>query len=299
MTTEAPLWTVPRSGRRLHLHRPLVAGILNLNPDSFSGDGAPGLDHARQRVGQLVADGADIIDVGAESARTDREAVPVEKEIRRFTTFLDGWTSLLDGVAGSRRFADQLWPPVLSANTWRTGVVEAVLASGAEFINDMSGLADPVHARLCARHGASLLVMHTLGLPKEKHDGQRWNDILSAVEHFFEEKLALATSSGLDHEAVVLDPGIDFAKSGQDNLILLERAGSLARFGRPVLFPISRKTVIGDVLDLPDPRDRDAGTLACLAVCQRRLPGCLFRVHDVRATAGAVRVLHAVASHGE
>lgn len=268
-------------------------GIVNVNDDSFSGDGTLDFDKAVEQAQAQVAAGADIIDVGAESARTNRGAVPVEEEIRRFAGFLDRWEDVWCGV--DPRDETQVWPPVLSANTWRTDVVDAVLRGGkVELVNDMSALPDDRNARLCALHGAALLIMHSVGEPKIPHLHQQWDDVMGAMERFFEDKLALAEAAGLSREAVVLDPGIDFAKQRDDNLTVYRELARLQCFCRPLLVPVSRKTVIGEVLALPDPRERDAGTIACIAAAMDRGAG-IFRVHDVEAAWQAVKVLHGVA----
>lgn len=283
------IWKLPAREIRFP-RRPLVMGIVNVNDDSFSGDGTLEIDAAVALARRQVEEGADVIDVGAESARTNRGAVPVEEELRRFRAFLERWPEVLEA---SPRDGEQIWPPVLSANTWRPEVVTGVLGSGVELVNDMGGLPDDRNARFCAAAGASLLVMHSVGEPKVPHFHQRWDDVMEAMERFFGEKIALAEAAGLSREAVILDPGIDFAKQRDDNLRVYREMDRLGRFGRPVLVPVSRKTVIGEVLGLPDPCDRDAGTLACISVAMGR-GGALFRVHNVSAAWEAVKVLHAV-----
>jgi dihydropteroate synthase len=269
--------------------RPLVMGIVNVNDDSFSGDGTLDFEAAVDLARHQLRQGADVIDVGAESARTNRAAVSVAEEVRRFRGFLERWEDIWSAVQA--RDEAQVWPPVLSVNTWRPEVVEAVLGlGGVELVNDMGALPDDRNARLCAAHGAALLVMHSVGEPKIPHVHQQWDDVMGAMERFFEEKLELSAAAGLAGDAVVLDPGIDFAKQRDDNLTVFRELGRLQRFGRPVLVPVSRKTVIGEVLGLPDPRDRDAGTIACIAASMAR-GAQVFRVHDVDAAWQAVKVL--------
>ena len=272
--------------------RPLVMGIVNVNDDSFSGDGTLDFEKAVALARSQVAAGADVIDVGAESARTNRAAVPVEEELRRFRGFLERWDEVWQGV--KPRDAEQIWPPILSANTWRPEVVKGVLQAGnVELINDMGALPDDRNARLCAAHGAALLVMHSVGEPKIPHFQQQWSDVMGEMERFFEDKLALAQAARLSPEAVILDPGIDFAKQREDNLTVFRELGRLRKFGRPVLVPVSRKTVIGEVLGLPEPSDRDAGTLACISAAMAR-GAEIFRVHHVEAAWQAVKTLAAI-----
>jgi dihydropteroate synthase len=272
--------------------RPLLMGIVNVNDDSFSGDGTLDFEKAVAQARSQVAAGADIIDVGAESARTNREAVPVAEELRRFRGFIERWEDVWCDVEA--RDDQQVWPPVLSANTWRPDVVEDVLRLGkVEIINDMGALPDDRNAKSCALHGAALLIMHSVGEPKIPHFQQQWDDVMEAMERFFEEKLDLAQSAGLSEDEVILDPGIDFAKQREDNLTVFRELERLRRFGRPVLVPVSRKTVIGEVLDLPDPTNRDAGSIACISACMLR-GAEIFRVHHVEAAWQAVKVLEAI-----
>jgi len=273
--------------------RPLVMGIVNINDDSFCGDGTLDPQKALAQAAQQLRDGADIIDIGAESARTNRGAITVEEEVQRFLPFLQAWPDLVDPVGQPPWDAQQLWPPLLSINTWRSEVIAAVLPHGGDLINDISALPDETNARLCAQHGASLLIMHSIGQPKVPHTHVQYADILEALEGFFDEKIALAVRSGLSPEHIILDPGIDFAKQREDNLAIYRHADRLQKWGHPVLLPVSRKTVIGQVLDLPQATDRDAGTLACISAGIRS-GAQIYRVHNVKAAAQAVKVLWAV-----
>lgn len=279
-------------GRRLDFpRRPLVMGILNLNDDSFSGDGSLDQGWARERTRELIAEGADIIDVGAESARTNRAAIPEAEEIARLAPYLEGWAELAAG--GTPADAEQVFPPLLAINTWRPGVARAALAIAGDILNDMGGLPTPENAEICAATGAALLIMHTVGEPKVAHTHVAWRDVMGEMRAFFADRIAVAEAAGVAREAIVLDPGIDFAKQRDDNLRVYRELEALAEFGRPLLLPVSRKSVIGAVLDLPDPRDRDAGTIACLIAGARR-GAAIFRVHNVRAAHQARRTFAAV-----
>jgi dihydropteroate synthase len=283
------IWKLP--GREISFpRRPLVMGIVNVNDDSFSGDGTLDVKASLARARLQAEAGADVVDVGAESARTNRRAVPVGEELRRFGEFFRRWPEALDGAGPVD--GEQVWPPVLSANTWRPEVVRALLAEpfGIELLNDMGGLPDDRNARLCAEHGVSLLLMHSAGEPKVARLDQRWDDVLAAIERFFEEKLAMAEAAGVERGRIVLDPGIDFAKPHPDNLAVLREFQRFLRFDRPVLAPISRKTVVGETLGLAEPADRDAGTIACLAAVLRR-GAHIVRVHNVEAAWQSVAAL--------
>ncbi len=274
--------------------RPLIIGIVNDNDDTFCGDGTLDISAALAQARQFVAQGADIIDVGAESARTNREPIPVAEEIQRLLPFVRGfqqWRSTAD--AALRRDAAQLWPPLLSLNIWRTEVAAAVLPHGGEIFNDISALPTAANAVVCSQHATALLIMHSVGAPKVAHTHIQHADIMATLEQFFQEKIALAASAGLPEEQMLLDPGIDFAKQRTDNLRILAQLDRLHVFGRPILVPVSRKSVIGQVLGLQNPLDRDAGTLACLVAGLLR-GAQIFRVHHVSAAAQAVKVLHGV-----
>ena len=270
-------------GRELQFEkRPLVMGIVNLSEDSFSGDGIANSSQALLHAERLLADGADLIDVGAESARTNRGPVSVEEEAERLCAFVELW----------REAGHAEW---LSINTWRPEVARRVLAVGGDLLNDIGALPDGENARICAEFGAALLIMHSVGQPKVAHTHVGYGDVMEALEQFFGEKLALADAAGLSRDAVVLDPGIDFAKQKDDNLRIYSQLERLHQFGRPILLPVSRKTVIGNVLGLVNPAERDAGTVACIVAGMLR-GAHLFRVHNVRAAAATVRTIAAVQS---
>lgn len=270
-------------GRDVDLSQPRLMAIVNINHDSFSHDGSLDLDDVWRQAMQRVDEGACFIDIGAESARTNRPPIPWQEEVGRLLPFVDRWNHWIQGQPEDRR-------PLLSINTWRPQVIEAVLPRGGDLINDMSGLAQPDNAALCARHDAALLIMHTVGEPKQAHLDTTYPDLMAELDRFFRERIEVATAAGLSRQHLLLDPGIDFAKQRDDNLLLLRNLDRLRDLGRPLLLPISRKTVIGEVLGIDDPRQRDAGTLACL-VAGLAGGASVFRVHNVRAAADALKVL--------
>jgi dihydropteroate synthase len=270
--------------------RPLVMGIVNLNDDSFCNDGTLDPQAALAQAEQMIRDGADIIDVGAESARTNRGAITVDEEVRRLTPFIERWQQKHGAASDSPLTAPR---SLLSINTWRPEVISRVLPLGGDILNDISALPDARNAQLCAQHGAALLIMHSVGQPKVPHTHVGYDDVMHTLDAFFEEKIALARSAGVREEQIILDPGIDFAKQRDDNLRIYRDLDALHRFGRPILLPVSRKTVIGEVLGLKNPLDRDAGTIACIAAGIRR-GAHIFRVHNVKAAAQTVKVLWGV-----
>jgi dihydropteroate synthase len=270
--------------------RPLVMGIVNINDDSFCRDGTLEVDTALAQAERMLREGADIIDIGAESARTNRGAISIDKEVARLLPFIREWPGLLASLPNPPWDAEQCWPPLLSINTWRSEVVAQVLPEGGDVLNDISALPTPRNAELCAQHDTALLIMHSMGEPKVPHTHVVYPDMMATLDGFFAGKIQLALDAGLSGEHLLLDPGIDFAKQREDNLRIYRELPALHRFERPILLPVSRKTVIGDVLALPDPLDRDAGTVACIAAGMRR-GAQIFRVHHVVAAAQTVKTL--------
>lgn len=259
---------------------PMLMGIVNLSADSFSGDGLTDVEAALRKARGLIEEGAEIIDIGAESARTNRKPISEEDEAVPLVQFI-------------RRWHEEQCSALLSINTWRSGVARVALAEGGHILNDIGPLPTDENARICAATGAALLIMHTVGTPKVPHTHVGYDDIMGRLGEFFAEKLSLAEAAGLSRDAVILDPGIDFAKQRADNLRIYRELERLQSFGRPILLPVSRKTVIGDVLGIPNAAERDAGTVAC--VVQGVIRGAaILRVHNVRAAAQAVRMIVAV-----
>jgi dihydropteroate synthase len=258
--------------------RPLIMGIININDDSFCGDDLVDCQWALEKARDLVAQGADIIDVGAESARTNRPAIAPEAEFGRLRPFLEhfptAWTDQ------GPRDADQVFPPLLSLNAWRPEVAAEALAIGAHLLNDLGALRDDRNARICAKAGAALLIMHSVGLPKIPHTHVTYPDIMEELRNFFREKISLAERAGVPRDRIVLDPGIDFAKQGADNLRIYRELGTLREFGRPILLPVSRKSVIEHVLGISVPDERDPATAACIVAGLLR-GASILRVHNV------------------
>jgi dihydropteroate synthase len=253
-------------GRVLELDssRPLLMGIVNASPESFS-DGSEVADLAAQlrRALELTEQGADMIDVGGESGVTNADPLPPEVEIERVVPLVE------------RLAAEDL---IVSVDTWKAPVAQAALAAGAAVINDVSGLRDPLIADACAAAGAALVIMHTRSEPKKK-EFPEYDDVVQDVLAFLRERIALAAEHGLAEDHIVLDPGPDFAKTPAETIAVLQKLGSLREFRRPVLLAASRKDFIGAVTGRK-PRERLAGTLA--AVGEGVDHGAtILRVHDV------------------
>jgi dihydropteroate synthase len=269
--------------------RPLIMGIVNINDDSFCGDGRLDSQWALEKARELVTQGADIVDVGGESARSNRAAITPEEELRRILPFLERFDEVWSDVPP--RDAEQVFPPLLSVNTWRPEVAAIALRSSGHLLNDLSALHDDENAHLCAQTGAALLIIHAVGLPKVSHTHILYQNIIDEMLRFFRDKILLAERAGVPRDAIVLDPGIDFAKQVDDNLRILRELDKFHEFGRPLLLPVSRKSVIGEVLGIADPNDRDAATAACIVAGMLR-GACLFRVHNVEMAWRVVVSIH-------
>jgi dihydropteroate synthase len=281
-------------GRKIGFpRRPLIMGIVNVTDDSFGGDGSLNVERALALARRHVAAGADIIDVGGESARTNRDEIGEEEELARLTPFAERFDEVSSGC--SPVDGVQLFPPLLSINTWRPGVSERVLDIAGHFLNDIGALPTDENARVAAKRGTALLIMHSIGRPKQKHTHIVYEDVLGTLERFFEEKIDLAMAAGVARDAIVLDPGIDFAKQKPDNLRIYRELDRLKRFERPILLPVSRKTVIGETLGIADPTERDPGTIACLVAGTLR-GASIFRIHNVSAVSQALRVIYPIIS---
>ena len=263
--------------RELDLTRPVIMGIVNATPDSFSDrQGLKDLDELAERGLRLVEDGAAIVDVGGESGRTDTEAVPVEVEIERVVPVIERL------VAGGA---------LVSVDTWRGPVADAALAAGARMINDVSGLSDEVVAEACAGSGAALVITHTEAPPKTKVF-PHYDDVVASVRDFLAERMAAACAAGVGEERIVLDPGIDIAKSPAESIEVIRRLPELARLGRPLLLAVSRKDFVGALTDRP-PAARDAGTLAAVGAAVDN-GASIVRVHDVAGAHDYLRVHEAL-----
>ena len=263
-------------------NRTMVMGIININDDSFSGDGTLDQYKAMQMALEKVDQGADIIDVGAESARTNRGPITINEEIDRLIPFIDAFHSF--------NWNEERKKPLLSINTWRPEVTKKIVPLGIDILNDIGALNQSDNAEICAKHGSALLIMHSIGLPKEPHLGQKYENIIDEINIFFEKKIQFAESVGLKREQIILDPGIDFAKDCKDNLKILKDLNIFQKHGRPILVPVSRKTVIGEVLGIDDPNERDAGTVAC-SVSSILRGASILRVHNVIAASQTVRMI--------
>ncbi len=253
--------------------RPLIMGIVNAGADSFSD--AVRLDTLEgqvQRGLELVAEGADLVDVGAESGVTYSPAAPAGDEAARVVPLVERLAA--EGVR-------------VSVDTWKPAVARAALEAGAVMLNDVSGLRDPALAELAARTGAALVLMHTRAEPKREAFPD-YDDVAADVEAFLRERIDVALHHGVAREQLVLDPGPDFAKTPAQTVAVLRELDRLHALGRPLLLAISRKYFLGAITGRP-PAQRLAGTLAA-ATWAADAGAAILRVHDVAAVRDALAV---------
>jgi dihydropteroate synthase len=251
--------------------RPLLMGILNATPDSFSDGSDASLQERVARGRALRAAGADLLDVGGESARGDRPAVPDSEEIARVVPLI----SALDGP--------------ISVDTYKPAVAAAAIEAGACMVNDVSGLRDVELARVCAETGAALVIMHTRVEPKGTLlDPGAYEDVVADVVSFLGERMEAAVEAGVAVEQIVLDPGPDFAKTPAQTVAVLRSLDSLRSLGRPLLLAVSRKDFLGAIVGRA-PAERDAATLAAVGWAAD-VGAEIVRVHDVAAASDYLAV---------
>ncbi|MDW8059694.1 MAG: dihydropteroate synthase [Thermomicrobium sp.] len=271
---EAPRVDYPPFDRWPWGRRTFVMGIINVTPDSFSGDGLLGrLDEVVRRAREMVEAGADILDVGGESTRPGHVPVPAEEELARVVPAIRAIREALPGVP-------------ISIDTNKAVVAEAALAAGATMINDVRGLVgDPDMAAVAARAGVPVVIMHDLTI-------ERAEDLVPRLVRDLAQRIDRALAAGVRWERIILDPGFGFGKEPPLNLLMLRRLRDLTVLGRPLLVGTSRKRTIGYVLGTP-PEDRLEGTAATVAIAIAN-GADIVRVHDVKQMVRVVRMSDAI-----
>jgi dihydropteroate synthase len=271
----------------------ILMGIINITPDSFSGDGLASsgdfVARALEQAERFLAEGADILDIGGESTRPGAQVVPENEEKRRVEP-------VIRAIAG--RFPEML----ISIDTYKAAVADAALDAGAQIINDVWGLrADPQMAALAAKRGVPVILMHNRSKPNDaqvearlggRYIGVEYADLVADVCRELMESVSLARDAGIPDEKIILDPGIGFGKTVRQNLELLNRLDEICELGFPVLLGTSRKSFIGYTLDLPADQ-RAAGTAATVAIGIAR-GADIVRVHDVAQMAQVARMADAI-----
>jgi len=261
---------------------PVLVGILNVTPDSFSDGGEFfDLEAAVARAATMLDEGAHVIDVGGESTRPGSEPVSPEEELHRV-------------IPAVRDILDERPESIISVDTYRAATAEAALEAGARIVNDVTALrGDPRLASVVAGAGCPVVLMHMLGEPRTMQKDPRYENVVREVRDFLAERAEFAQEAGVNSGNIILDPGIGFGKTLEHNLALLNRLDALVELGYPVLVGTSRKRFLGAITGVEEARDRLFGTVATTVLAYER-GASLFRVHDVRANREALAVAEAV-----
>ncbi len=256
--------------------RTLVMGILNVTPDSFSGDGVIDTDVAVARAWQFVEEGADIVDIGGESTRPGSQPVPADEELRRVLPVIE-------------RLRAQNFPLPISVDTYKPEVATVALDAGACIVNDIFGLRQPGMLELVATRKPVTVIMHMQGTPQTMQLNPTYEDCVREIAEFLKQQAEAAIKAGLPQDRIIVDPGIGFGKTVQHNLDILRRLREIKALGFPVLIGTSRKSFIGKVLGIDVPAERVWGTAATVALAITNV-----RVHDVKAMVQVARMTDAV-----
>ncbi|UQY89057.1 dihydropteroate synthase [Stenotrophomonas rhizophila] len=267
-------------GRVLRLDRPRVMGIVNVTPDSFSDGGAHDNTEAAVAHGlQLVAEGADLLDIGGESTRPGAAPVPLEEELRRVVPVIE-------------QLARQTQVPI-SIDTFKPEVMRAAVAAGAGMINDIHALRQDGALAAAAELGVPVVLMHMQGEPGSMQDTPHYDDVVAEVHRFLVDRMFSAEMAGIAKKNLVIDLGFGFGKTTDHNMILLARSARFLELGVPMLAGLSRKRSIGELTGREAPRERVAGSVAAHLIAAQR-GATILRVHDVAPTVDALKVWAAV-----
>lgn len=267
-------------GKSLDLTRPRVMGILNVTPDSFSDGGdfiSPEL--AVSHAEQMLLDGADIIDVGGESTRPGADAVSEQEELDRVIPVIEAITKRLSAL--------------VSIDTSKPVVMREAVAAGAGLINDVMALQEPGAITTVRDSGVPACLMHMQGRPRTMQKDPAYDDVVSDISEFFEQRIAECMTAGIPRERLILDPGFGFGKTLEHNLRLLACLDEFGKLGLPLLVGISRKSMIGTILNDAPADARLYGSLAAAVLALER-GASILRVHDVKPTVDALRVVNAM-----
>lgn len=265
--------------RHLNLQQPVVMGILNITPDSFSDGGKHArLADAIRQAAQMLQDGAEVLDVGGESTRPGAADVPVQQELDRVIPVIDAIRQRFDCV--------------ISVDTSKAEVMSAAVQAGADIINDVRALQEPNALQTAIALRVPVCLMHMQGAPRTMQHAPAYDDVVTEVCLFLQQRAQQCIAAGLYQEQIIVDPGFGFGKSLQHNYLLLQQLASVTQLGYPVLAGLSRKSMIGQLLKV-DVNERLAGSLTCATIAA--LNGArLIRVHDVKETVQAIKIVTAV-----
>jgi dihydropteroate synthase len=269
------------------LSRPLVMGIVNVTPDSFS-DGGQHLqrDAALAYAHQLIAEGADILDIGGESTRPGAKPVSIQEELDRVLPIIEG---LCGGSA-------PISPVPVSIDTCKPEVMRAVIAAGAQMVNDIDALQDAAAMNAVAASQVAVCLMHKQGKPPTMQEQPHYQNVVDEVSTFLSVRIAAAQAAGIRRNRIVIDPGFGFGKTLEHNLALLRELGKLTELGVPVLAGLSRKSMLGALTGQGVGQRLPASVAAALIAVQNG--ASIVRVHDVRATVDVLKIWNAVSGAG-
>lgn len=262
------------------LNKSYTMGILNITPDSFS-DGGEFIEEefSIKRALKMIEEGADILDIGAESSRPGSERVSEEEELRRLLPVL---------IALENKISIPI-----SIDTYKAKVAEEAIKLGANIINDISGLKrDKNMAQIVAKYGVYCVLMHMRGTPESMQDSPKYKNVVEEVLEGLKESICIAKAAGISEDKIFLDPGIGFGKSFEHNIELLKNISIFKKLGYPVLIGVSRKRFIGTILNA-EPKERLEGSLAVAAYVATKIP-VILRVHDVKETAKVIKVINTI-----
>jgi dihydropteroate synthase len=288
----ATLWKI--AGRVVDLSRHgMIMGVLNVTPDSFSDGGEFFVTEKAVEHGlKMMVDGARIIDVGGESTRPGAEAIAAKEELRRVIPVIQKLRAKIDLHSTPPRFAqDQFF---ISIDTSKAAVARAAIDAGASIVNDVTGgRGDTEMMPLVAKSQAAFIIMHMQGNPRTMQLEPRYDDVVSEVADFFRQQYARALECGVDPMAIAFDPGIGFGKTLEHNLELIGNLGALRVDERPLVVGVSRKSFLAKLIGSSDMSDRLAPVVALTSLLRAR-GADVFRVHDVKENANALRVTEAI-----
>ncbi|WP_311752366.1 dihydropteroate synthase [Proteus columbae] len=271
-------------GIELNLSTPQVMGILNVTPDSFSDGGTHNsLNDAVDHAAKLIAEGASIIDIGGESTRPGASDVSIDEELQRVVPVVEAIRQRFD-----------VW---ISVDTSKAQVITESANVGASIINDIRSLQEPGALEAAAKTGLPVCIMHMQGDPKTMQQSPHYENVMMDVERFLQENIQRCVDAGIEKNQIILDPGFGFGKNLAHNYQLLAHLSELHHFGLPILAGMSRKSMVGQLLNVP-PQERVAGSVAC-AVIAAMQGAQIIRVHDVKETVDAMKIVQATLSAKE
>ncbi|MDP3025695.1 MAG: dihydropteroate synthase [candidate division Zixibacteria bacterium] len=261
-----------------------LMGVLNVTPDSFSDGGRFfKLEEAIKQGLKLAEEGADMIDVGGESTRPGSEPVTIEEELRRVIPVIEELTKMIQVP--------------ISIDTYKSRVAKEALDSGASMVNDISGLRyDPEMKKVIAKYDVPVVLMHIKGTPKNMQENPHYDNLIEEIKTYLIESIKIAKEAGIDEDKIIIDPGIGFGKTPEDNLKILKNLNEFTELGRPLMVGVSRKSFIGKILNLPT-EERLEGSLASMAAAIMNGANIL-RVHDVKESKRVAKLVDAILTSG-